>query len=327
MVQIESIELTNFSQWLRVTKKCEYATFFHTPYWFRLFGSEKEICARTIKFSDKKIAVIPLLECSKLCGFIKDYFCSPCATYGGWISEDDLSNEHKKALFKFMLQKKNLIWRENPLSNTICSAPPKKYSVKTDYTHMICLKNKSIEEIHSAMSQSHKRSLKKALRQNIQIIQAQSVEHWKMYYHLYELSLNRWKEGGKEKKTRTIYPWSLFEKIIDLESSTATLWLAMFEEKAISGMLCFYWNSHAVYWHGASDSSYFSLRPNNLLYWRVICDAAERGYKWFDFNPSGGYSGVQSFKEQFGAQRCTSRVFQNPSLLRKNLTAVRKAFL
>jgi lipid II:glycine glycyltransferase (peptidoglycan interpeptide bridge formation enzyme) len=36
--------------------------------------------------------------------------------------------------------------------------------------------------------------------------------------------------------------------------------------------------------------------------YEVIKNACEKGYTWFDFNPSGGLEGVKAFKERFGAQ-------------------------
>jgi hypothetical protein len=40
----------------------------------------------------------------------------------------------------------------------------------------------------------------------------------------------------------------------------------------------------------------------NLLLHDVIRDACERGFRWFDFNPSGGHEGVAAFKRSFGAE-------------------------
>jgi lipid II:glycine glycyltransferase (peptidoglycan interpeptide bridge formation enzyme) len=40
-----------------------------------------------------------------------------------------------------------------------------------------------------------------------------------------------------------------------------------------------------------------------LLYAQIIRDAHNQGYRYFDFNPSGGHEGVVHFKESFGAVR------------------------
>jgi lipid II:glycine glycyltransferase (peptidoglycan interpeptide bridge formation enzyme) len=78
--------------------------------------------------------------------------------------------------------------------------------------------------------------------------------------------------------------------------------LSIYQDKVISGALCFHSKRHYVYWHGASIETYFNLRPVNLLLYEVIKNACEKGYLWFDFNPSAVLKGVKAFKERFGAQ-------------------------
>jgi hypothetical protein len=45
---------------------------------------------------------------------------------------------------------------------------------------------------------------------------------------------------------------------------------------------------------------YFSSRLVNLLFYEIIKDTCQNGYKWFDFNPSGDHQGVKAFKKNFG---------------------------
>ena len=63
-------------------------------------------------------------------------------------------------------------------------------------------------------------------------------------------------------------------------------------------MLNFYHNRHAVYWHGAFVERYFEQRPSNLVHAEAIRDACERGFDWYDFNPSGPAPGVVRFKDR-----------------------------
>jgi lipid II:glycine glycyltransferase (peptidoglycan interpeptide bridge formation enzyme) len=101
------------------------------------------------------------------------------------------------------------------------------------------------------------------------------------------------------------------------------LWLVSLDDTIIAGILCFYWNRHAVAWHGAGLSGYFSYRPNNLLYNHAIMHAAENGYRWFDCNPSSDLSGVSTFKKLIGAQPLQSRVLVRRSQLFRILDLLR----
>ena len=58
-------------------------------------------------------------------------------------------------------------------------------------------------------------------------------------------------------------------------------------------------------------SDYFHLRPVNLLMCEIIKHSCDRGYSWFDFNPSGGHEGVTAFKKSFGAEALPCPVVNN----------------
>lgn len=46
----------------------------------------------------------------------------------------------------------------------------------------------------------------------------------------------------------------------------------------------------------------FSLKPNMFMYWKLLCFAAERGYRIFNFGRSSISSGPYRFKKQWGCQ-------------------------
>jgi lipid II:glycine glycyltransferase (peptidoglycan interpeptide bridge formation enzyme) len=91
-----------------------------------------------------------------------------------------------------------------------------------------------------------------------------------------------------------------------------------------ASVICFYWNNHAVAWHGAAFEEFFDLRPNNLLYDHMIRSAFHQGYQWFDCNPAGGLAGVIAFKDNLGALRMQSRIVDQSSLVKKTGLFIRK---
>jgi lipid II:glycine glycyltransferase (peptidoglycan interpeptide bridge formation enzyme) len=64
--------------------------------------------------------------------------------------------------------------------------------------------------------------------------------------------------------------------------------------------------------------AYFNIRPRNLLLYEAIKNACEKGYFWFDFNPSAGLKGVKAFKEGFGAEafKCPIVELKSSNLMR-----------
>ena len=145
--------------------------------------------------------------------------------------------------------------------------------------------------------------------------QASTLDDWRAYYQTYEDSVQRWGEKASAK-----YAWEMFSQIFRLSSPHTKLWLAVYQNKVIAGALCFYAPRHVVYWHGAALEDYFRLRPANLLMSEAIRDACEKGYCWFDFNPSGGHEGVKAFKRSFGASSLPSPVIHREGKTLRILT-------
>jgi lipid II:glycine glycyltransferase (peptidoglycan interpeptide bridge formation enzyme) len=125
---------------------------------------------------------------------------------------------------------------------------------------------------------------------------------------MYLDSVRRWGDNATSK-----YEWPLFERLAELPDQNVTLWLAEHEGIPISGALCLYSAKHVGYWSGAALESHLHLRSTSMVVYDAIRDACERGFSWFDFNPSGGHEGVRKFKEHFGCQElpCPSLTWES----------------
>jgi CelD/BcsL family acetyltransferase involved in cellulose biosynthesis len=84
------------------------------------------------------------------------------------------------------------------------------------------------------------------------------------------------------------------------------LGFALIAEQAgtpIAGAVFLHWNGTIVYKYGASDSAYWSLRPNNVLFLEAIRDSCLRGHRRFDFGRSDlEAEGLRRFKRSWGAE-------------------------
>jgi lipid II:glycine glycyltransferase (peptidoglycan interpeptide bridge formation enzyme) len=201
-------------------------------------------------------------------------------------------------------------------------APSPLIRLANDVTYVLDL-TLGERELHSRSNRGHKEKLRKAARNAITVREAQSWDEWGQYYELYRQSISRWLSRGPELKPRAVYPIEFFRRLYDNMSGHECLWVALKDGRVIAGMLCFYWNRHAVGWHASADARYFSLGANNQLYWEIILDAMRRGFQFFDCNPSGGYDGVETFKEHLGADKVSSPVLSTRTLLRSLVTRLR----
>lgn len=300
------------SEWWDFIKDCSSATFFHTPDWYQVwqdhFGWKIE--TRCIKFKSGKKALLPLCSRKRLKGLIKEYFSGPVGTYGGVVINDSLLSKKEITLLENYLREFNsLELRANPFASILGDT----FFTQKDFTQIIQL-SKGWDTIFKQWTKGHSSAAKKGIREGVQVRIANKDE-WKKYYDIYQKSRARWGE-----KATNNYGWELFKILSQLNPNTCKLWLALKDKKIISGCLCFYYNKHVVYWHGASLADYFHLRPVHVLQHYIIQHAMKAGYNWYDFNPSGGHEGVVKFKAGFGVDRIYSNGYNSKGTFLKIMT-------
>lgn len=305
-ISITNIRKAKSSEWDTIWSECTYSTYFHSREWAEIWSDYAK--GKTfptpflVTFSDGKKVLLPfscLLESGvipALLGTKKLYLSSPECTYGGWISTDKLDSNHTVLLLNLIKIKfPNFFWRMNPYD--VLSLKSDIKITDDGETHAINLQ-KGFEFIATNMSRDHRRAVKKANENGVTVKIASSIEDWRAYYQVYEDTVSRWGNRLLGEK----YSWSLFEDMFNRRSSNIELWLAIHQDKVIAGALFFHSKKHFDDWHSAAVEASLNLKPVNLLLYEVIKHACEKGYDWFDFNPSAGLQGVRSFKEGFGAE-------------------------
>lgn len=321
-LSITTLAPATAEEWDAASRSCGYATFFHFREWSETWSAYTSGKTRphplTVTFSDGKRALLPLSSRKALKGLARRFLSSPAGTYGGWISSDDLTPGHARLLVElFTRQLGPLDWRLNPYDLLLREVTVP--GAKEDETHALDLRPGfaavSAEWSHGQTALARK--VRKAVREGVTVVAAQSEQDWRDYFDVYEKSLARWAGQATSR-----YRWGLFEELFHRRSPNQRLWLARRAGQNIAGALCFYSKAHAIYWHGAALEEFFPLRPVNLLMHDAIRDACERGFAWFDFNPSGEHEGVKAFKKSFGAQALPSPVVKIVPRLRHTLRGV-----
>ena len=321
-ISIKNIRSATASEWDHIWKECDYSTYFHSREWAEIWNrytkGKMRPDPKLIMFTDGKKAILPLSYRKTLKGLVKSYISSPAGTFGGWISTDELTVEHGKLLTNYLVDKhKNLFWRLNPYDRLAARNGIK--ITENDETHALNLSD-DFETIYEKWSKGGWKKgnlapsrtaymVRKARKYGVSVRPATTLDDWREYYQVYEDSLDRWGD-----RATSHYRWELFNEIYQRNSPYTRLWLGVYDSRIIVGGLCFYAKRHAVTWHGATLKDYFKLHPMRMLVCEMVKDACDRGYAWFDFNPSGGHEGVKAFKKSFGAQALPSPVVHIKSL-------------
>ncbi|MBW1893187.1 MAG: peptidoglycan bridge formation glycyltransferase FemA/FemB family protein [Deltaproteobacteria bacterium] len=155
---------------------------------------------------------------------------------------------------------------------------------------------KPIDDIHKEIKSSTRRNIKKAEKAGVKI---KTGICKKDYIAFYELMTETRKRQGSPPYSKAFFT-HLFS---NLDSSQIQLFMAFKNDQPIAGIIMFYHGATALYAYGASvsDTKLLQMRPNDLLFWTVIKDANQKGFKDFDFGITHlSNQGLLRFKSQWG---------------------------
>jgi len=140
-------------------------------------------------------------------------------------------------------------------------------------------------------------SIRKALREGIEIKEENSVRGIREFYRLNILT--RKKHGVPPQ------PFEFFKNILDvlILKKMGSILLAVYEGRAIAAGIFLNFKDTVYYKYNASDPAYLSKKtPNHLLTWHAIEHACLNGYRFFDFGrTSPDNKGLIRYKEMWGA--------------------------
>lgn len=297
-------DIVSFEEWGQIADRCEYATFYHTPSWLRIFAKiypNMEIATKKIVLDDGTIVILPLLKSKGKMGLLNSYVSNMPGVYGGIISDNKIEHKYIYQIFEYLTKNKvhAISVTGNPFFNY---SLPEQFNVINDFTQIIRL-GKDEDEIWLNYKHDSKTrpKIKKAKRMGVTCREAEDFEEWKEYYSIYQKALERFGD-----KASNNYPFSLFKNIFEEKMQNPEkikLWLVIYEGKIVGGNLNFYHNQHCVEWHASFLSDYFKYNIRYLLIHDIILDANAKGYKFYDFNPSGGHENTIKFKDNFGPER------------------------
>lgn len=285
--------------WSDIAAHSECATFYHTPAWAKTLAAtypEYHVAPRGFMFDDGTRALMPLL-CSQQGVFRKKfrYKSFGFGSYGGPVYTGCWDSVKNEELYRYFTAKRvslhidgSPLWPHD-LPDYFTKETVSTYALRIDTT---------ADAVWKRFSSGHQRGIKTAQKKGVTVRKASSRADHETYCAIYKDTLERWGDT-----TIITFPDSLTLSLLAPGNDAVVLWLAEVEDKPVAGIIIFYWNMMAHYWRGASLRGYEDYHANTLLQWTVIQDALAKGYRLYDFAPSGALGGVEEFKRRFGAEK------------------------
>jgi hypothetical protein len=178
----------------------------------------------------------------------------------------------------------------------------------------ICDLTDSEHELFSAMTKGHKSTIKKALKNNltIKITDKNENDELDKFYSLYKLTQER-AVTSNANTSMTLRSKMFLEGILNAKNLPCYL-ICVYADKLLAASGIFVERHDTVYYFiGASDIELNrEYGASNLLIWRSMLLAKEKGIKYFDFGgvpnepmPDDPAYGVYHFKRNFGGKLAT----------------------
>jgi CelD/BcsL family acetyltransferase involved in cellulose biosynthesis len=97
-------------------------------------------------------------------------------------------------------------------------------------------------------------------------------------------------------------PYRKFDALSSALGDAWRIWIARYEGRPVAAAVELTYGDHAMYFRGASERATVTrTRANELLQWRMIEHACERGCRRYDMGESSGVESLMHFKRRFGA--------------------------
>jgi len=301
---------TKKNEWLEIVTNNDSYCFFNTPFWYDIHAEyySQNYQIRRIKYRNA-VVLLPAYRC-KLKGPINYYNSSAFGTYGNIIlDKPPASTAEERQIVDAIFGNSNFDYFGSPFLNTKCEK-------LEPFTQLIEVENFD----YDLLSHNHRRAISRAHENKVEIMLSEKKDDWRKYFGIYT---DQTRLRGNLASNR--YEWRLFEKIFDLQEKYRSLFLIKEKNEIIGGALIFYFNK-ASYWHGSNSIRCKQIGGSHLLHKFVIQNAGERGYKIYDFNPSGGHTGVVQFKSGFAAKKVHFNRIEHRNLTYRTLQKIYRIF-
>ncbi len=114
------------------------------------------------------------------------------------------------------------------------------------------------------------------------------------FYEIYARSLHRLGTPA--------FPRELFTNVVDQMGKQARLFGIRKGGVPIAGVLCLYFRDQVLPYYAGALSEYYKDSPNNFMYWSLMAQSCEEGYRQFDFGRSKRGTGSFDFKSAWSME-------------------------
>jgi hypothetical protein len=256
---------------------------------------------------------IPSHELSRRLGLFHVLYSTPPYHYGGLFADAPLQGDELAEVFERVRRRRDihsLTVAFHPLDPLAQIRLPGTHGwvLCESSTHVLDLSSGFSLESITTFPPNQRRKVRRAQYEGIVAQRERGKRSLDDFHRMYLEGARRWGIEHAE-------PREVFDGLEACLGDKFSLWIARLQRKAVAGAIVLSHCNTAYLLYEVSSVSHWGLRPNNLLYAAAIDSACREGLQFFDFLPSDRLSGVEAFKESFGAVKLKYNVYRIPGRL------------
>lgn len=295
--EIKTLTQTDFQLWDDYVKKHPEGSFFHLSGWQQVIEkSFQHDCYFLFSIyasganQGQINGVLPLVEVkSKLFGHA--LISTPFCVYGGAIADSSnivrqLEQEACQVAEKLSVDYLELRYQEKQDSQLL---------LKQAHSAFGCELADNDAAILAGIKKKQRAVIRHSLKNELDFSLAEGTANLTDFYHLLSTS---YRNLGTP-----IFTKNYFENLLDVFGDSIDIAVIKDkEQKPSSAVMNFYFNEQVLPYYGGGNDEARGLKSADFMYYQVMCNASERGYKWFDFGRSKNDSGPYKYKKNWGME-------------------------
>lgn len=293
---IVSVDPRTDSIWQRLVEQ-ERSDVFHSPAWMRVLSDTYgwAPCADVLVNEEgQPVAGLPYCRIDDMMG--DRIVALPFSDYCDPLVSD--VHQWKHLIDGLLAQGSPVVIR--PLHNVVPNSDDRFTLSKQAKWHGLDLRP-GLDTLWGNMHESTRRAIRKAERQGVELSVESSEEGLRRFFGMH-LGIRKRKYG------LLAQPYSFFRNIWRefIRPGHGCVMLARYQGEFIGGVIFLEWKDKLYYKFNASLPEHLSHRPNDLVIWKGIQYAAQRGLVGLDFGLSDwDQEGLVRYKRKFGGEEKT----------------------
>jgi len=307
MIEVIFLSENDLEEWNNFVENASRMSLYHVWEWGEALSSTYGYQRYYLSAMQEEriLGVLPLIHVkSRLFG--NRLISLPFCEYGGPLVVPELSDREKQQVTMVLLNAANKLARTLCVEYVGIRKPMTEdaeelmeaygyTSLRRYITFRVDL-TRDPDELWANMHKSTRKSIRKALKNEVTAKEVEGEEQLKAFYMLYLSDVKR--HGSPPHK------YALFKKLYDSlqVSGKMRVLLAEYKGRFIGGRIVFCDSKTIFCWNSVSDIKYRNLNPSNLLLWEIIEWGLKNGYHTLELGRTRKGTTVYDFKKGWSGE-------------------------